>query len=568
MKRVFAQILLLSCTSVLAQNVDYASIQDILAGNKVIYGPDNRVEVYQATAGQQKLAASTAAMVAISDTEILVNQDTGETYYQLKDDSLSDVMNVCSSERYATQPAAAMCSGFLVGPDLLVTAGHCVNTSFDCEGNVWVFDYNVDKDNNTANTQIAPKDVYKCKSIVNYKYGYNIKSDYSLIELERVVEGRDALSFRTEGEASVGDEILVIGHPSGLPAKVATNAAVRSTDAEVYFTANLDTFGGNSGSAVFNAKTSKVEGILVRGEKDYVYEDDLGCRVVYECKDDECRGEDVTLISQVKEIMYIEQINAAVMADDIELVSKILSQGLNPYMHDKNFKTPLMIAVEVNNVAMVRALIKAGAKITRATAKESSPIIKALKANNIEMITELIKEGTFTINSTQGDKIVEFALRSDSLIILEIALAKGLALEATVAGNTLLARAIQNSSTKIAEALINKGADVQVMIDNNSPLVHMAVHNKMNAVVAELLDLGADINTQTVNLQNTALHEAIEVNNISMAKILIQDGANIKVKNALGQTVSKMAKALKRKEIKKMILKEKIKRFLTRITKR
>ena len=36
-----------------------------------------------------------------------------------------------------------------------------------------------------------------------------------------------------------------------------------------YFTANLDTYRGNSGSPVFNAITHKVEGVLVRGEQDF-----------------------------------------------------------------------------------------------------------------------------------------------------------------------------------------------------------------------------------------------------------------------------------------------------------
>ncbi|MEK7233144.1 MAG: S46 family peptidase [Elusimicrobiota bacterium] len=33
-----------------------------------------------------------------------------------------------------------------------------------------------------------------------------------------------------------------------------------------FFVANLDTYGGNSGSAVFNVETNLVEGILLRSE--------------------------------------------------------------------------------------------------------------------------------------------------------------------------------------------------------------------------------------------------------------------------------------------------------------
>jgi V8-like Glu-specific endopeptidase len=61
----------------------------------------------------------------------------------------------------------------------------------------------------------------------------------------------------------------VIGYPSGLPAKLAGGAKVFGTASPFFFSANLDTFGGNSGSPVFNAGSNRVVGILVRGAADY-----------------------------------------------------------------------------------------------------------------------------------------------------------------------------------------------------------------------------------------------------------------------------------------------------------
>mgnify|MGYP000991441954 CR=1 FL=1 len=48
---------------------------------------------------------------------------------------------VCTSERFYAQPTSANCSGFLVGKNKLVTAGHCVKTKKDCKENYWVFGY-------------------------------------------------------------------------------------------------------------------------------------------------------------------------------------------------------------------------------------------------------------------------------------------------------------------------------------------------------------------------------------------------------------------------------------------
>ncbi len=84
--------------------------------------------------------------------------------------------------------------------------------------------------------------------------------------------------------------------------KIAGGAKIRSVR-DQYFIANLDTYGGNSGSAVFNSSTGEVEGILVRGEVDYIF--DNGCRRSKKCTNDGCRGEDVTRIKQT--FSYLEQ---------------------------------------------------------------------------------------------------------------------------------------------------------------------------------------------------------------------------------------------------------------------
>ena len=95
--------------------------------------------------------------------------------------------------------------------------------------------------------------------------------------------------------------MVVIGHPTGIPTKISDGAKVRML-ATKYFVANLDTYGGNSGSAVLNAQSGEVEGILVRGENDYVPAEGRDCQVSNHCTNEGCRGEDVTYITNVKGI--------------------------------------------------------------------------------------------------------------------------------------------------------------------------------------------------------------------------------------------------------------------------
>lgn len=261
---------------------------------KVIYGEDNRMDIFESqNALHKKLAASTAAM--IPNSLIVENVDTviirGRT---LEGDG------ICSDSRFAKQQTAAMCSGFLVGKDLLLTAGHCIENIKDCLNNSWVFNYSNDTAERSA-FEISKKDVYKCSQIISRELDEITDNDFALIKLDRLSD-RGPLTYRKKGKIGDSTKLVVIGHPSGLPTKISDGANVRGNKNKYYFQSNLDTFGGNSGSAVFDTATGVVEGILVRGERDYVLDSITNCYRPKICKMDECRGEDVTRITNIKEL--------------------------------------------------------------------------------------------------------------------------------------------------------------------------------------------------------------------------------------------------------------------------
>lgn len=280
-------ILLFLLSLLIKTNVNAAS------EGRVIYGDDNRLDVYQVESEAiRMISESTAAMISTSKLSKLVDGK-----YKIQLGSYSQRYDLCQDEPFYNQPTAASCSGFLVGEDLLVTAGHCIRSSSDCDSQSFVFGFKM-IDSNTSVSLVSENQVYKCKSII--KQSATLSKDYALIRLDRKVAGYQPLKIRREGRLNVGDAIIVIGHPAGLPTKVAGGANVRSWSSDnAYFQSNLDTYGGNSGSAVFNASTFEVEGILVRGATDYVYDSNRQCRMSNVCSNEGCRGEDVTSIALI-----------------------------------------------------------------------------------------------------------------------------------------------------------------------------------------------------------------------------------------------------------------------------
>jgi V8-like Glu-specific endopeptidase len=258
----------------------------------VIYGEDNRKDVFESQdSALVELSKSTAAMIPSENLKTIKGD------IQIQSQTLED-RGICAKERFSKQIAAASCSGFLVAPNILVTAGHCIKAEEDCKGYKWVFDYKVDYTDQGA-INVPKSSVYSCKRIISQTLDQSTRDDFAVIELNRKVTDRRPLSFRRKGKIEVGTQLAVIGHPTGIATKISDGASVRSLQTK-FFVTNLDTYGGNSGSAVFNIKTGEVEGILVRGENDYVYDSSQGCQVSNVCTNDGCRGEDVTYITNIE----------------------------------------------------------------------------------------------------------------------------------------------------------------------------------------------------------------------------------------------------------------------------
>lgn len=263
--------------------------------NKVIYGVDNRQDVYEyQNRDVTKVARSTVAL--IKSNKISASGDQ----FVIDETSYASKMNLCTGEKFADQPAAAFCSGFLVAPNRIVTAGHCITSIADCENVRFVFDYKMINKSRAQKNFIASQ-IYSCSKVLGWKKEDN-GADFALVELDRDVVDREPLILSSNSKLKPKTDLLVIGHPSGLPTKITDGARVRNVLKDSsYFTANLDTYGGNSGSAVFNSETLEVEGILVRGEKDFDVNPATECRSSHRVSENEGRGEDVTLISAVVE---------------------------------------------------------------------------------------------------------------------------------------------------------------------------------------------------------------------------------------------------------------------------
>jgi hypothetical protein len=233
---------------------------------KVVYGTDDRVDLFHVTNPVYLKAANSVGALMATAKLTSVDVNGMVQIYELE---YGPMNHLCTDERFYVQPAAANCSGFLVGPDLIATAGHCMETQDYCTKYSWVFDFQVSSDNQTQ-VNVPETSIYTCKEIVAHVEDTANETDFALVRLDRPVTGHQPIPLRKDLGTTYGTKVVLAGYPSGLPLKL-SEGSVTDFDTHRYWT-NVDSFVLNSGSLIFNAQTGEAEGILDGGAHDYTFD--------------------------------------------------------------------------------------------------------------------------------------------------------------------------------------------------------------------------------------------------------------------------------------------------------
>lgn len=267
----------------------------------VIYGTDDRHDVYaESDAGIAALATSTAVAL-ISPTQLRFSDSS----VVVRAAPLSAWDDYCADTSFLDQPTAARCSGVLIDDDLVLIAGHCLEAVRSCRDYAYVFDYAYAVDR--ALGPIQRQDVFSCRAVAVAESSppdSATQVDFAIVALDRPVVGRSPAEIASSTLLKRGDNLTVIGFPSGLPLKIDSGPRVVDPRPESgdFFTLTSDTFAGNSGSGIYSANA--LVGVFAHGTADFV--DEGACRaerVILQTSDS---GESATYVSRAIDALCAE----------------------------------------------------------------------------------------------------------------------------------------------------------------------------------------------------------------------------------------------------------------------
>lgn len=282
--------------SVMAEIV-YSPIEDKPSEQRTVNGPsqyDSRIELNNlntATSFGEKAKKNSSSVAIVIDKSKL--HLVGDGLYQIDiGRTLGESYNLCPGEPFKDEPVVGSGTAFVVDKQKMLTAGHVFEGPLT--NYAVVFGFEVLGNNIPINPLILAINVYFPKKVLKQSDDLDIK----LFTVDREIT-QPALSLTNSEQLAIGQEIYMIGHPYGLPKKVAANAGILQTDDLQSFYTSLDAFQGNSGSPVFSITTHSVIGILVSGETDFKWNGT--CNISTICKPPYCLGEKAIRIAVIKD---------------------------------------------------------------------------------------------------------------------------------------------------------------------------------------------------------------------------------------------------------------------------
>jgi quinoprotein dehydrogenase-associated probable ABC transporter substrate-binding protein len=207
-----------------------------------------------------------------------------------------------------------------------------------------------------------------------------------------------------------------------------------------------------------------------------------------------------------------DELNNAIVADDIDRVSYLLTHGAHANLQDGDGYTPLISAIRSGFVGIATYLVEHQADANLTDRSGWTPLMWATWADNPALVNMLLAHHA-KLDATDDD------------------------------GLTPLGIAAQNGKVKATRVLLDAGADVNAPIAKGgyTPLMLASISGS-SELAASLIEHGAKVNAANPG-GLTALMIAAAGNRSTIAGLLLRSGADVNARSEDGRTALAIAQA-------------------------
>lgn len=216
----------------------------------------------------------------------------------------------------------------------------------------------------------------------------------------------------------------------------------------------------------------------------------------------------------------------AVELNDYGIIKKIINTKPNLEYKDSLGRTPLHLAVFLGYINIAMLLIEHGASVKTYDNNQSS-LLHTICQHGDNQFLDMLLSMELDINATDVNgmpPIFYAAIFNQAITVLF--LLKRNADDDTILenGNNILLVASAHGSKDVIEALIDMGFDINFTNYQNETALHVAIKSRDLNTILSLLKHGIDTNINSKN--GTVLHEAVAINSPEIISFLMLYGVN------------------------------------------
>lgn len=245
---------------------------------------------------------------------------------------------------------------------------------------------------------------------------------------------------------------------------------------------------------------------------------------------------------------------AAIEVGDLNAVKLSVSAGADINKKDEYGYTPLYYAIRKGECDIVQKLLEAGAEVNAVCGKEKEiyPLGLAVHVNNVEMVKLLLKHGADVNFGGDGNFVPLIgAATLGHLEIAKLLIASGANVNArNWHGMRPLHAAARGENVEMVKFLLQQGGDVSAR-GAGATCLHLAAIGGNPEILRCLIEAGAAVNAIDYE-GNTPLHVAASCNKLEIVRLLIEAGADVKARNEYDKFPVDVTKD---KEIKRILIK-------------